>query len=80
MHQNVNWKKKKKGVQLESCEISFYLGQNEDCSRGGSISDRSETLLQSDSGRKSVHTVLVKGEFNAMKHSFYKRFLLVMGI
>ena len=38
----------KKDVQLESCE--FYLGQNEDCSLGGSISDSSERLLQRGSG------------------------------
>ena len=33
-------------------------------------------LLQSSSGGQ----VLVKGEFTAMKHSFYKGFLLVMRI
>ena len=54
--------------------------QNEDCSLGGSISDSSERLLQSSSGGKSIYKVLVKGEFKAMKHSFYKRILLVMKI
>jgi len=55
------------------------LGQNEDCSPGrGSISDSSERLLQSSSGGKSIYKVVVKGEFNAMKNSFYKRLLLVM--
>ena len=68
----------KKDVKLESCE--FYLGQNEDCSPGGSISDSSERLLQSGSGGKSIYKDLVKGEFNTMKHTFYKRFLLVMRI
>ena len=68
----------KKDVKLESCE--FYLGQNEDCSPGGSISDSSERLLQSGSGGKSLYKVFVKGEFNTMKHTFYKRFLLVMRI
>ena len=58
--------------------VKFYLGQNEDCSLGGNISDSSERLLQSSSGGKSIYKVLVKGEFDAMKHSFYKRFLLVM--
>ena len=52
----------------------FYLGQNEDCSLGGSISDSSERLLQSGSGGKSVYKVWVKEEFNTMKHSIYKRF------
>ena len=64
----------KRDVQLESCEL-FYLGQNEDCSLGGSISDSSERLLQRGSGGKSIYKVLEKGEFYAMKHSFYKRFL-----
>ena len=69
---------KKKDVQLESFE--FYLGQNEDCSLGGSISDSSERLLQSSNGGKSIYKGLVKGEFDAMKHSFYTRILLVMEI
>ena len=60
--------------------MEFYWGQNEDCSPGGSISDRSERLLQTSSGKKSIYKVLMKGEFNAVKHSFYKRFLLVMRI
>ena len=65
----------KKDVQLESCEL-FYWGQNEDCSLGGSISDSSERLLQSGNGGKSIYKVLVKGEFNTMKHSVYKRFFV----
>ena len=60
--------------------VKFYLGQNEGHSLGGSISDSSERVLQSGNGGKSIYKVLVKGEYNAMKHSFYKRFLLVMGI
>ena len=30
-------------------------------------------MLQSSSGVKSIHKVLVKGAFNTVKHSFYKR-------
>ena len=63
----------KKDVQLESCELSFIWGQNEDCSPGVSISERSERLLPSGSGRRSIYKVLVNGEFNIMKHSFYKK-------
>ena len=37
-------------------------------------------LLQSGNGVKSVYKVLVKREFSAMKHSSYKRILLVMRI
>ena len=37
----------------------------------------SERLLQSVSGGKSIYIlVLVKGEFNTMQHSFYKRFFV----
>ena len=50
------------------------LGQNEVCSPRGRISDSSEGLLQSGSGGKSMYKVLVKVEFDAIKHSFYKRF------
>ena len=35
-----------------------------------------ERLLQSGSGGKSICKVLVKAEFNTMKHSFYKRFFV----
>ena len=40
------------------------------------VSDSSERLLQSGSGEKTIYKVLVKGEFNTMKHSFYKRFFV----
>ena len=33
-------------------------------------------VLQSGSGGKSIYKVLVKGEFNPMKHSIYKRFFV----
>ena len=58
----------------------LYLGENEDDSLGGSISDSSERLLQRGSGGRSVYKVLVKGEFNTIKHPFYKSFLLVRRI
>ena len=35
-----------------------------------------ERLLQSGSKGKSISKVSVKGEFNAMKHPFYKRFFV----
>ena len=60
----------KKDVQLESCEFRFIWGK---MSLGGSISENSERLLQSGSGRKSIYKVLVKEEFTTMKHSFYPR-------
>ena len=57
---------------MNNLRVKFYLGKNEDCSPGGSISDSSERLLHSGSGGKSTYKVLVKWEFGAMKHSFYK--------
>ena len=58
---------------MNNSRVKFYLGQNEDCSPGDSISDSSERLFQSSSGGKSIYKVLVKGKINTMKHSFYKR-------
>ena len=31
-------------------------------------------------GGRSIYKIFGKGEFNTLKHSFYKRFLLVMRI
>ena len=55
--------------------VKFCLGQNEDC-LGGSISESSERLLQGSSGGRPICNVLVKGEFSAIKYSFYKRFFV----
>ena len=50
------------------------MGENEDSSPGDSISDSSERLLKKGSGGRSIYRILVKGEFNAIKHLLYKRF------
>ena len=63
----------KKDVPRESCKFSFTWGQNEDCCPGDSISHGSEELLQRGSGGRSIYTILVTGDFDAIKHSFYKR-------
>ena len=55
--------------------VKFYLGRNEDCSPGDSVSDSSEKLLQRSSEGRSIYKVLVKGEFNTIKHSFYRFFV-----
>ena len=73
------WLKKKRCTTWELW-IRFYLGQNEDCSLEGSISDSSERLLQSSNGGKSIYKVWVEREFSAMKHSFTVFFLLIMRI
>ena len=70
---------KTKDVQLESCELSFILGKMRTAAQEGA-SQIALKLLQSSSGGKSIYKVLVKGNFKAMNHSFYKMFLLVMRI
>ena len=63
----------KKRCKTWELQVKFYPGQNEDCSLRGSSSDSSERLVQSSNGEKSIYKVLVKGEFNTMKHSLYER-------
>ena len=53
--------------------VKLYVGQNEDCELGDSSSDGSERLLKRGSGGRSIYNILVKGEFNEIKHLFYKR-------
>ena len=55
-------------------QVKFSLGQNEDCRPGGSTSYSTDRLLQRGSGGRSIYKILVKGEFDTIKHSFYKRF------
>ena len=62
------------GAQLESCELSFTRGKNEDCSPGDSTPDSSERLLQRGSRGRSMPMILVMGEFSAIKCLLYKRF------
>ena len=45
-------------------------------SQAGVIPARDERLLQRSSGRKSIYEVLVKGEFNTVKHPFLKVFFV----
>ena len=64
----------KKNAQCEGCKLSFIWGKNEDCTPGQSTSHSSETLFQKGSRGMSIYMILVKGEFSAIKHLFYKRF------
>ena len=54
--------------------LKFYLRQNEDCSLGDSTSFSFERLPQRGSGGKSTYKVLMKEEFNTIKHLLYKMF------
>ena len=54
--------------------VKLSLGQYETHSPGDSTTDNSEKLLQRGSGGKSIYKILVKGEFDVIKHLSYKRF------
>ena len=66
----------KKDIQLESCELSFIWGKM----RTSALEATSQIALrdcsQRGSGGKSIYEVLLKGEFNIMNHSIYKRFFV----
>ena len=63
----------KKDIQLESCELSFNWGKMRTAAREAASQ---VALLQGGSGEKSIYKVLVTGEFNATKQSFYKSFFV----
>ena len=69
----------RKDEQFESCELSFIWGKMRTAAREAA-SQRALRDCSKAGGGKSVHKVLVKGEFSALKHSFYKKFLLVMRV
>ena len=60
--------------------VKFYLGQNEDCSLGSSITDHSERLLQRGSGGRSILRFWWRGSSIPLSTHFTKGFLLVMRI
>lgn len=62
--------KKIHNLRIASC---FIWEKIEDSNPGDSTSDRSERLLQRDSGGRSVYKILVKGEFNEIQCLLYKR-------
>ena len=51
-------------------QIKFYWGQNEDFRLEDSISESSEVV-----GKVNIYDIS-EGEFNAVKHLFYKRFFV----
>ena len=54
-------------------QVKLYLGQNEDCSLGDSISDSSEKLLQRGGGEDSIYVSLVKGEYKQSSTYFFAK-------
>lgn len=52
--------------------VTFHLGSNEDKAQE-TAPQIFERLLQRGSRGRSIHKILVKGEFRAIKNLFYKR-------
>ena len=52
--------------------VKFYLGQNVDSSLGFSTTNSSKRLLQRYTGGRSIHKILVKEEFSAIKHTLQR--------
>ena len=70
----------KKRCTTWELQVKFYLGQSEDCSLGGSISDSSERLLQSGSGESQYIRFWWRGRSVPWSAQFIKDFLLVVRI
>ena len=66
----------KKDAQLERCKLSFIWGKMRTAAREAASQIALRDCSKAASGGKSIYKVLVKGEFNTMKHSFYKRFFV----
>ena len=66
----------KKGTQQESCELSFIWGKMRTAAQE-TAPRMALRPLQRGSGGRPVQKILVKGEFSAIKHSFYKSLMLI---
>ena len=56
---------------LREVQVKFYLGQNEDCSPGDSITDSSEKLLQRGRGEGQYRGDFGKGSIYVIKQGFF---------
>ena len=63
----------KKYIQHGSYELSFYLGQNEDCSLGDSTSDSFEKWLQRGRGESQHTHDFGDRRIHAIKHIFFQK-------
>ena len=66
----------KKDVQLESCEVSFMWGNMRTAAQEGACQVALRDCSKAAVGESQDIRCLVKGKFNTMKHSFYKRFFV----
>ena len=60
----------KKICTTSKLSVKFYLGQNEDYSPGGSISESSEIPLQRGRGKGRIDAIWGRGEVHAARHVF----------
>ena len=68
---------KKKSTMWELW-VKFYLGQNEDYSPGGSITDTSQKVPWRGSREVSIFVILGKRGVPKINHIYCRRFLLVL--
>ena len=61
-------------MSTKKMQVKFHLRQNADYSLGDRTSYNCERLLQRGSGGRLIYKILVKGEFNTIKHSLYSVF------
>ena len=64
----------KKDAQLESSELSFTWGKMKTAAQEAASQIALRDCSKEAVRGMSIYTVLVKAEFNTIKHSFHKRF------
>ena len=69
----------KKDAQCESCELNFIWGKILFGAKCGVAQEAAPQIAPRDCSKgavrgRSIYEILVKGEFDTIKHSFYKRF------
>ena len=64
----------KKDAQCESCELSFIWGKMRTAAQEAAPQIALRDCSKGAVGGRSTYKILVKGEFDTIKHSFYKRF------
>ena len=70
--------KKKKDVQLESYKLSFIWGKMRTAAGEAAAQIALRDCSKVAMGESQLYKVLVTGEFNTMKHSFYERFFFLV--
>ena len=64
----------KKDAQCESCELSFIWGKMRTAAQEAAPQIALRDCSKRAVGGRSIYKILVNGEFDTIKHSFYERF------